>query len=288
MTYSILIGQRSYSSWSLRGWLAFAAFGIPVKVEEALIYGPDFYDTVAGFGGHRSVPVVRTPEGGMLTDSLAIGWHLAEAFPDAGLLPDDPVDRAEAMSMIAEMHSGFGALRQACPMNLRNGWDGFVADDAVQADLGRLEAMWKAARDRSGGPFLFGRYSLADATFAPVAARIAGYDLPVSAAARAYVQAHLEHLPFRQWRAMGLVRDAELSNYDMTLPRVPFPLPAPVSAHPVDTGPSVNAACPYSSKSPTDFAEIGGRVWGFCNPGCRDKTVADPLAWPAFAEIYLS
>lgn len=225
MTYTLLIGQRLYSSWSLRGWLPFAAHDIPVTVEDALLYDPGFYDHVAAFGGNRSVPAARTPDGPVLTDSLSIGWHLAEAFPDRGVLPSDPAQRVMAQNIIAEMHSGFMALRGACPMNLATAWEGFVPSDAVLADLARVDAIWTAALDASGGPFLFGAYSLADAFFAPVAIRIAGYGLPVCDVAAAYVQAQLSHPAIQQWRADGLARDSELDVYDQDLPRIPFPMP---------------------------------------------------------------
>jgi len=225
MTYRILIGQRSYSSWSLRGWLPFAAFDIPVAVEHAVIYGDDFYDAVAAFGGHRSVPALRTPQGGILTDSIAIAWHLAETFPDRGLLPSDPIQRANAQSMIAEMHSGFMPLRAACPMNLRTAWGGFEPSDAVLADLARLETLWGGALAVSRGPFLFGAFTLADAFFAPVAIRIAGYGLPVSPMVQGYVDAILGQPALRDWRAAGMAQDAEVTKYDMGLPRLPFPMP---------------------------------------------------------------
>lgn len=225
MTYHLLIGQRTYSSWSLRGWLPFAAHGIPVTVHDALLYDPGFYDQVAEFGGNRSVPVVRTPDGGFLTDSLAIGWHLAEAFPDHGLLPAQPKDRALALSMICEMHSGFMALRGACPMNLATAWANFVPSEAVRTDLARIDNLWTAALAQSGGPYLFGDFSLADAYFAPVAIRIAGYGLDMSDGAARYVQTVLGHPALREWRDTGLAQDAELSVYDQDLPRAPFPFP---------------------------------------------------------------
>ena len=137
----LIIGNKAYSSWSLRGWLPFAVFDIPVTVHSALIYGDRFAADVAAFGGYRTVPCARTAEGGVLTDSLAIAWHLADRFPERGLLPADPVARAEAQSIIAEMHTGFTALRSACPMNLRTAWAEFVPSDAVLADVARVEAI---------------------------------------------------------------------------------------------------------------------------------------------------
>ncbi len=225
MTYSILIGQRLYSSWSLRGWLPFAVHDIPVTVHDTLIYSDTFSTDVSNFGGSGTVPVVRTPHGGVLSDSLAICWGLTDAFPERGLLPNDPVDRAKAQSLITEMHSGFTALRGACPMNLATGWVGFKPNAAVQADIARIDEIWSAALDASDGPFLFGTYGIVDAFFAPVAIRIAGYALPVSDTAMAYVHAQLSIPAIQEWRAEGLARDAELSQYEMPLERCPFPMP---------------------------------------------------------------
>lgn len=227
MTYKLLIGQKSYSSWSIRGWLCFAPFDIPVETKSAVIYGDSFYDEVAAFGGNRTVPCVITPEGGALTDTVAIAWHLAEAFPDRGLLPTDPVARAAAMSGIAEMHAGFMALRSACPVNLRTAWAGFEASDAVLADCTRLEEIWTRALSRSGGPFLYGDFTLADAFFAPAVTRFLTYDLPMSEASRAYAETLLSLPALKTWRDEGLAEDAEVDVYDMApLTRAPFPMPA--------------------------------------------------------------
>jgi glutathione S-transferase len=286
MTYKLLIGQRGHSSWSLRGWLPFAVFDIDVAVQTTRIYSDAFKPDVAAFGGAGTVPVVKTPHGGLLTDSIAIAWHLAEAFPDRGLLPSDPFYRAEAISLIAEMHAGFTALRGACPMNLYTGWSGFETPHDVQADLDRIDALWTRALDRSGGPFLCGAYTLADVFYAPVATRIATYSLSVSGTALTYVEAHLAQPEFRRWRAMGFAEGPELEQYDMPLERCPFPAPPTIPARPLDAGTPENPLCSYSGKPATHLAEIGGRIFGFCNAFCRDKTVADPAAWPAFMAIY--
>ncbi len=224
MTYDLLIGQQSYSSWSLRAWLAFAPFDISVKLHFAEIYGEDFHRDVARFGGSSTVPAVRTPDGGLLTDSIAIAWHLAEAFPDRGLLPTDPVERAEAQSIIAEMHSGFTALRGACQVNLRTAWEGFLPSAEVLADVARVEGIWARALDRSGGPFLYGRYTLADAFYAPVATRLLTYGLPMSDTALAYAKAITTEASFLEWRAAGLKETQEIAIYDKApLKRIPFP-----------------------------------------------------------------
>lgn len=285
MRYDLLIGDRSYSSWSLRGWLLFSAFDLPVQVELAPMYHPGFAEALLRWAPARSVPVARAPDGALWHDSLAIAEGLAERHPDAGHWPRDPRARALARSIVAEMHSGFRAIRAACPMNLRVAWEGYEPTEEVRADLDRLELIWAAARGMAGdGPWLFGAYSAADAFFAPVAMRIAGYALPVSDFAQAYVEAHLGHMPLRRWRAMGEAADRTLANYDMDLPTTRFPMPARIPAEPAD-GPSRNAACPYSGERPTHFLRAGGAVWGFCSAFCRDKTMADPAAWPEFVAV---
>lgn len=270
----------------MRGWLPFALFDIPVSLSHAVIYANDFADDVAAFGGHGTVPAAKIPNGNMLNDSLSIAWHLADAFADRGLLPADPADRAVALNMIAEMHSGFTALRGACPMNLRTAWIGFEPSAAVLHDVARIDGLWSAALSRSGGPFLFGQASLADVFFAPVATRLATYGLAVSPQSQSYVEHILSLTPIRQWRALGLAQDAEVAKYEMGLPRAPFPIPSRIEAFAVETGEPENSVCPYSGRPPMHLAQIGTRVFGFCNPGCRDKTIADPEAWPAFMSIY--
>jgi glutathione S-transferase len=221
----LLVGDAAYSSWSLRGWLLFEAFGLPVETRHTRLYSDDLARDLAAFAPGRTVPAVRTPEGGVWTDSIAIAEGLAEAFPEAGHWPGDPRARALARSLVAEMHAGFAALRRACPMNLRLASGGFVPDEAVRADLARLEALWTAARTLAGGgPWLFGAYCAADAFYAPVAMRIAGYDLPVGAAARAYVEAHLGHAPLRRWRAMGEAEARTLDVYATYPPLRAFPI----------------------------------------------------------------
>ena len=151
----------------------------------------------------------------------------------------------------------------------------------------RLETIWDWARAATGaeGPWLAGAYSVADAFFAPVATRIATYALPVSDRAQAYVAAHLAHPSFRRWRAMGLVDGADQEFYRRDFPRRPWPGPEPLPAHAVEAGTPENDACPFSGKAPTHLMAVEGRTLGFCNPFCRDKAAADPLAWPAVAAL---
>lgn len=290
MTYDLAIGDRAYSSWSLRGWLLFAAFDLPVKTQRARLYTDELPQVLANFVPARTVPVMRTPDGIVVPDSLAMAEELASRHPDAGILPSAPAARAVARALMAEMHAGFTALRTHCPMNLRVSYSDCEAPQAVLEDVARLESLWAWARAQTGstGSWLCGGYSAADAFFAPVAARIAGYNLPVGAEAAAYVAAHLAHPAFRQWRAMGHADGPDQENYYRSYPRRPWPGPAPLPAKAVETGPSVNDACPYSGKSITHYMQAGGRIWGFCNAFCRDKTVADPEAWPKFMALYNS
>ena len=292
MTYDLAIGDRSYSSWSLRGWLFFEKFGLPVRVHTGILYSDDLQRLLSDFKPASQVPAVRTPEGEVIGETVAIAETLAERHPDAGMWPADPAARMMARYMAAEMHSGFRDLRGDCPMNLRKSYQDSAPRPEVLADLARLEEIWSRARSRfgaadsaGGGPWLFGRYSIADAFFAPVAARIAGYNLPVSAPARAYVTAHLADPSFRRWRAMGKAERLEQPSYKMPYAERPWPGPAPrvaeLTDHPTD-GPAENTACPYSGKPVTHSLAMDGRIWGFCNAFCRDKTLHDPEVWPEF------
>jgi glutathione S-transferase len=222
MGYVLAIGDRCYSSWSLRAWLAFARFGIPVETVDVRLDHPAFAADLAPFAPARTVPALRIG-GDVIWDSLAIGLVLAERHPEAGHWPAQPGARGHAMSLVAEMHAGFGALRAACPMNLRTGFAGYLPDAAVRADLARIEALWTAAPGGGEG-WLFGAYSLVDAFFAPVAARIVGYRLPVGPRARDYVAAHLAEPCFRTWRGDALgagYRRVEADERD--LPEVAWP-----------------------------------------------------------------
>ena len=290
MTYDLAIGDRAYSSWSLRGWLLFDAFGIPVKTHIARLYSDELPNLLKDFFPGKTAPTMRTPDGVVVPETIAIAEELASRHPDAGLWPSDPTARATARVLAAEMHAGFGALRDHCPMNLRVSYTDCEPTAEVLADLARLETVWAWARKVTGSqtPWLTGAYSAADAFYAPVAARIASYNLPVSPESAAYVQAHLAHPSFRRWRAMGMVDGADQDFYRRPYPRRPWPGPVPLPASPVDGTQAENTACPYSGKPVTHVLELSGRRFGFCNAFCRDKTVADPEAWPKFMEIYHS
>jgi glutathione S-transferase len=286
MTYDLVIGDRAYSSWSLRGWLLFDAFGLPVKLHIARLYTDELPTLLKQFHPGKTAPTMRTPDGVVVPETIAIAEELASRHPEAGIWPADPKARAVARVLAAEMHAGFTALRNHCPMNLRVSYEDCAPPQAVLDDLKRLEVIWDWARAETGAKvWLAGEYSAADAFFAPVATRIATYNLPVSDRAMAYVQAHLAHPSFRRWRAMGLVDGADQEFYRRPYPLRPWPGPVPMAARAVEGTKAENAACPYSGKPVSHVLELQGRRFGFCNAFCRDKTVADPEAWAEFMAL---
>ena len=289
MTYDLVIGDRAYSSWSLRGWLLFDAFGIPVKTHLARLYTDELPNLLRDFAPARTAPTMRTPEGFVVPETIAIAEELASRHPDAGLWPQDPRARSVARVLAAEMHAGFTALRSHCPMNLRVSYTDCAPPQAVLDDLKRLEVIWNWARAQTGSRvWLCGDYSAADAFFAPVATRIATYSLPLSAQGMDYVQTHLAHPSFRRWRAMGMIDGADQAFYRRDYPRRDWPGPLPLQARAVEGTAAENTACPYSGKPVTHVMQLGGRRFGFCNAFCRDKTVADAEAWPQFVKLYQS
>ncbi|GHG88499.1 glutathione S-transferase [Pseudodonghicola xiamenensis] len=228
MTYDLYIADRSFSSWSLRGWLMLEKFGLPCRLHMVGLYSGTMAQDLADIAPARLVPVLRTPEGTVVGESLAIAETLAERHPDAGLWPADPAQRATARWLAAEMATGFAALRGACPMQLLRVYRGFEPSKAVRSDLARLETLWAHARTLSATTegWLFGDYSLADVFYTPVAARIIGYDLPVSDAARSYALALLGDPSVRVWRAEGLKVSYDPEPYGCDLPATDWPIPA--------------------------------------------------------------
>ena len=194
----LYIGNKNYSSWSMRPWVLLRQFGIPF--DEVMVrfdsFDADsvFKTTMARVSPTGTVPVLVDDDGLVVWDTLAIAEYLAERHPEQALWPRDVRRRARARSVCAEMHAGFRALRNACPMNIEAslpevGTQVLVEQPAVQADLNRLVAMWTEALADHGGPFLFGTFSIADAYFAPVVARLRTYALPVPTAIGAWMDA---------------------------------------------------------------------------------------------------
>lgn len=228
MSYDLFIGDKTLSSWSLRGWLLFEKFGIPFTEHAIGMYQGTMSEDMKPLFPARTVPVMRTPEGHIVQDTLAMAETLNDRHPDAGMWPTDAGARAFARWITAEMHSGFGALRGACPMNLQRIWQGFEPSDAVLADLARLETLWGQARATYGqnGPWLFGDYSIADVFYAPVATRIITHNLPVSDMAMDYARAHINDTAFLKWREGALTEDygdTFKGDYQLPLDWTPWP-----------------------------------------------------------------
>ncbi len=202
------------------------AFDLPYNTHLVGLYSGTMAADLAHIAPARTVPAMRTPQGGILTDSLAMAETLVEQHPDVPLLPHDPAARALARSMIAEMHSGFMALREACPNIITHVWEGFEPSQAVRKDLARIELFWTMAKERYGqdGPWLFGDYTLADVFYAPVACRMTTYQLPASKIAKNYIAAHLNDPHFLTWRKDALTETHDPYPYNFDLARKPWPV----------------------------------------------------------------
>jgi len=201
----LVIGNKTYSSWSLRAWLVLVEADIPFEEIPLPLSTPTFATEIGRYTPTGRVPVLLDDAGGgepfVVWDTLAIAEYLAERFPDKKLWPLDPRQRARARSICAEMHSGFGALRNAWPMNVTATLVGHGWSIGVQNDLDRLCAMWTELLDAHGGPLLFGSFTIADAFFAPVISRLATYGAKVPERVATYRDAVLELAGMRRWIA---------------------------------------------------------------------------------------
>jgi glutathione S-transferase len=200
MPLRLIIGNKNYSSWSLRPWIALKAAGIAFDETVISLDAPDFKARVTALSGAGKVPVLLDGEV-CVWESLAILEYLAEKFPSAGLWPAQEHARAHARAVAAEMHAGFLPLRRHLPMNVRRPVKPHPLDDGAQADVRRIETIWKECRTQfgAGGPFLYGVFSAADAMYAPVVWRFHTYAVEVSAATRAYMDAVLALPASRDW-----------------------------------------------------------------------------------------
>jgi glutathione S-transferase len=201
----LYIGNRNYSSWSLRPHMALAMAGIPFE-EKLIRFGePHFEKSVKRVSKVGLVPVLQHGEL-KIWDSLAIMEYAAETWPSKNLWPKNKAARAMARSLSAEMHSGFRHLRNDLPMNLRWGPKPHPASQGALRDVARAEEAFALARKAhgSGGPFLFGKFSIADAMFTPLLSRLETYCVPISKATRQYQQAVLSTPAFTAWKELAL------------------------------------------------------------------------------------
>jgi glutathione S-transferase len=199
----LIIGNKNYSSWSFRPWIAMKVAGIAFEERLISLNDPDFKRAIAPVSQNGRVPALDD-DGVHVWESLAILEYLAEKFPRAGLWPADAHVRAHARALGAEIHGGFAALRGECPMNF---WRPVkrreLSADAL-ADVARIDAMWSECQVRYGGPFLFGAFGAADAMYAPVVSRFHTYAVEVGERSRAYMGAVMALPAWREWKDAAL------------------------------------------------------------------------------------
>lgn len=211
----LIIGNKLYSSWSMRPWLVLHAFAIPFDETVVALSQPETAARIRDVSPSGRVPALIDGDV-TVWESLAIIEYLAERHPDAAIWPEDAKARAHARAAAAEMHAGFQALRQACPMNLGKRFAPKDRGEAARADLARLIRLWTEARDRFGasGSFLYGPFSAADAMFAPVVTRLDTYQIDIGAEARSYMDAVLAHPSFVAWRTSALAEPWVIDKYE--------------------------------------------------------------------------
>lgn len=205
MALKLTLGNKNYSSWSFRPWIALKVAGIPFEEEVISLNAEDFKARVGRISGTGKVPALA--DGDVhVWESLAILEYVAEKFPQAGLWPADPAARALARSVASEMHAGFVPLRRHLPMNM---WRPVMTRELTpeaEANVRRIEAIWTDCHNRygNGGPFLFGSFGAADAMYAPVVSRFHTYAVEVNGPARSYMDALMALPAWEEWRSAAL------------------------------------------------------------------------------------
>jgi glutathione S-transferase len=208
---TLVLGNRNYSSWSLRPWLLLRHHGVPFAEEVLPLDTPEFAGRIAAYSGAGRVPVL-VDEGRRIWDSLAICEYANERWLAGAGWPADLDRRALARSAAAEMHSGFGALRAQLPMSVRRRPNAYRWTEDAQRDIDRVQALWRQLRAGAGdGPFLLGGFGIVDAMFAPVCVRFRGYGVAVDATAAAYMATIFALPAFREWEAAALAETAVLA-----------------------------------------------------------------------------
>ncbi len=222
MTLTLVIGNQNYSSWSLRPWIAMKVSGIDFEQKVISLTDPNFKSELLRVSGAGKVPVLI--DGALCVwESLAILEFLAERFPDAQLWPSEKGSRAYARAIASEMHAGFLPLRRHCPMNI---WRAVKKRDLpadVAANVQRIDAMWSDCRSRygAGGPFLFGRFSAADAMYVPMVSRFHTYAIEVGIEGRRYMEAILSLPACQEWQRAARAEPWNIADYEVDWPEVP-------------------------------------------------------------------
>ncbi len=221
MGLKLIIGNKNYSSWSLRPWIAMKVAGIAFDEEVISLSATDFKARLSKVSGTGKVPALL--DGDVhVWESLAILEYVAEKYPHARLWPADPAPRALARAIAAEMHAGFAPLRRHLPMNM---WRPVIPRQLtpeVKANVRRIEEMWIDCRTRygAGGAFLFGGFGAADAMYAPIVSRFHTYAVEVGEAARAYMAAVMALPAWGEWRAAALAEPWVLPEDEVDWPQV--------------------------------------------------------------------
>ncbi|WP_020178759.1 glutathione S-transferase family protein [Methylopila sp. M107] len=213
---TLVIANKSYSSWSLRPWLLMRQFGVDFEEIVIPLYRDGAAEKIRAYSPTGKLPCLIDGEA-VVWESLAIVEHVAERFPDRPIWPDDPLARAFARSIAAEMHAGFQALRDEFNMNVRRKILGREPSQAARADVARIESIWSEARGRFGGdgPYLIGAFSAADAMFAPVATRFETYGIEIGAEAKAYVETILSTPAYLEWKEAALAEPWVIERYEL-------------------------------------------------------------------------
>src|ERR1700736_757202 len=216
MALKLVIGNKNYSSWSMRPWLALRANNIDFEEIFIPLYtGEEDKKRILDVTRSGKVPVLIDGDV-TIWDSLAIIEYLAERFPEKRLWPEDRAHRAHARSISAEMHSGFAALRNECGMNLHRPVGATELSADARANIARVQEIWTECRERFGrsGPFLFGAFGGADAMFAPVVHRFRTYAIPIAAEAKAYMETMMALPAFREWTKAGLAETIVIDRFE--------------------------------------------------------------------------
>jgi glutathione S-transferase len=215
MALTLIIGNKVYSSWSMRAWLALQLCEVPFREELIPLDLPTTHDAIRARSPSARVPALEH-DGLRIWDSLAIVEYLAETFPAARLWPTDRAGRAVARAVCAEMHSGFAVMRNTMTMHLKREPAAVPRTAELDAEIERVQEMWRDCRARfgAGGPFLFGERSAADCFFAPVATRFRTYAVSVDQVARAYIETLEAWAPFAKWKADALGEAHVMERYE--------------------------------------------------------------------------
>ena len=212
--FDLYIGNKNYSSWSLRAWLLLKHFSIPFREHMVSVAGRNYNPALKPLAGNARVPSLHE-DGFQVWESIAIAEFLAERYP--AMWPADARARARARSISAEMHAGFVPLRTAMPMNLKFKLKGKPASTEVQRDIDRVIEIWEEARTQfatADGPYLFGAFSVADAMFAPLVWRLHIYNFALPPLAASYRDTMLAHPAMREWYADALLESEAHPHYD--------------------------------------------------------------------------